>query len=66
MHTGVYTQMSTELPTKFDVLIPMNHGKLDSAHEHVHESVPGCGSCALFSHVLSLAQIQQHVGPENS
>ena len=69
MHTGVYTKMSTEMPTKVEAFSVSNipegphehihesaHGKFSSAHENVHESVLGQFSHILFSHVLFLAQ----------
>ena len=61
MHTGVYTKMSTEMPTKVEVFSVQNapqgphedshesaHGKFPSSHgKFSHESVLG-----QFSHVL--------------
>ena len=64
MHTGVYTKISKEMPTKVeDFCIKCTtgphegshnsaHGKFDSAHENVHESVLGQCSHVLFSHVF--------------
>ena len=57
MHTGVYTKMSTEMPTKVEVFLFLCKNTPEGPHEDSHESAHGKFSSeselGQFSHVLS-------------